>query len=58
MLTESDIKNINKFDIDLNIDIKKITVEQLSEIALILIHSEYQGKLPEDCILLAEALKV
>ena len=43
--------------IDTGIDIKEMTVEQLSNIAFILIETEYNCKVPE-CVLSAEAINI
>ena len=62
LLTENEIQKLSAIKyygacIDIGTDIKKMTVEQLSNIAFILIKTEYNGKVPE-CVLSAEAINI
>ena len=59
LLTENEIKKLKNYGacIETGTDIKEMTVEQLSNIAFILIETEYNGKVPE-CVLSAEAITI
>ena len=62
LLTENEkqkLSAIKYYDtcIETGTEIKEMTVEQLSNIAFILIETEYNGKVPE-CVLSAEAIKI
>lgn len=62
LLTENEQKKLSAIKyygacIDTGIYIKEMTVEQLSNIAFILIETEHNGKVPE-CVLSAEAINI
>lgn len=56
LLTESENKQLGS-SIEPNTEIKDMTVEQLSNIAFVLIETEYNGNVPE-CVLSAEAINI
>lgn len=62
LLTENENKKLSAIKyygacVDTATDIKEMTVEQLSNIAFILIETEHNGKVPE-CVLSAEAINI
>jgi len=60
LLTESEKRKLStvKYNsICIETDVKKMTVSQLSDIAFILIETEYNKKAPE-CVLSAEAINI
>ncbi len=62
LLTENEKQKLSAIKyygacIETGTDIKGMTVEQLSNIAFILIETEYNGKVPE-CVLSAEAINI
>lgn len=62
LLTENEKKKLSavKFldtPISTEIDIKSLSIEQLSQLSFILIETEHNGKIPE-CVLSAEAINI
>lgn len=60
LLTESEKLSCIKYggaSINIELDIRQMTVEQLGSIAFMLIETEYNGKVPK-CVLSAEAINI
>lgn len=60
LLNEKELEKINSiklYGVETEIEVKKMTIEQLSNIACILIESEYDEKIPE-CIFSSVAINI